>query len=207
VWAIGQDNKKLCLTSGEIIKLTNTMTMVFEPEDLNAASPATVSRNGMVLMEPHMFRWEELRDSWLDTLPPVLADLKVKDQLKTLMNYFLPTILRLVRRECNEPVVTKDTELVMSLFKLINCLLNEFTDEDAAKKIAAGEIVKKIDGSFLFALIWSTGASTDAKGRAIYNDTLSESCWKALPKIRRRRWRSRSPRRGPCMIGAGIPQK
>ena len=168
------DNKKLCLTSGEIIKLTNTMTMVFEPEDLNAASPATVSRNGMVLMEPHMFRWEELRDSWLDTLPPPLADDKVKEQLNTLMNYFLPTILRLVRRECHEPVVTKDTELVMSLFKLINCLLHEFTDEDAAKKISAGDIVKKIDGSFLFALIWSTGATTDAKGRGIYNDTLRE---------------------------------
>ena len=45
------DNQKLCLMNGEVLRLTNYMKIVFEIENLNNASPATISRCGLVLFE------------------------------------------------------------------------------------------------------------------------------------------------------------
>ena len=71
------DNKMLCLANSERIKLNNTMHMLFEVQDLAVASPATVSRCGMVYMDPSALGWRPYVKSWLERTCK-----KMKDETK-----------------------------------------------------------------------------------------------------------------------------
>ena len=59
------DNMTLCLPNGERIKLMHSQRMLFEVQDLKVASPATVSRCGMVYMTPSDLGWKPYVDSWI----------------------------------------------------------------------------------------------------------------------------------------------
>eukprot|EP00965_Chrysotila_dentata_P215542 6188838-Pleurochrysis_carterae.AAC.1 len=58
------DNMTLCLANSERIKLNTKMQMLFEVQDLAVASPATVSRCGMVYLTPENMTWEPRVASW-----------------------------------------------------------------------------------------------------------------------------------------------
>jgi dynein heavy chain len=59
------DNMLLSLPNGERIKLKANMHMLFEVEELTQASPATVSRCGMVFMTPQNLGWRPYVNSWI----------------------------------------------------------------------------------------------------------------------------------------------
>lgn len=90
------DNKKLCLTNGETIKLTDEMNIIFEVEDLLEASPATVSRCGMVYLEVKDLGWSALYVPWFEQLSECFATpfhdefyrSLVHDLLKPLLSQF-----------------------------------------------------------------------------------------------------------------------
>ena len=60
------DSKLLTLDSGDRIKLTTNVRLLFECENLDVASPATVSRAGMVYLDIEELPWRDtIMESWI----------------------------------------------------------------------------------------------------------------------------------------------
>jgi dynein heavy chain len=61
------DNKVLTLANGDRVRMLSSMRLVFETENLDNASPATVSRAGVVYMSPNALGWRPLLSSFLNS--------------------------------------------------------------------------------------------------------------------------------------------
>lgn len=88
------DNKKLCLPSGEIIKLTDSTRIIVEVDDLSYASPATISRCGMIYMDADdILGPGALIDQWVMYPPLKFTTPRYKDLFKKLFkDIFFPVL-------------------------------------------------------------------------------------------------------------------
>ena len=64
----------LTLANGDRVLMTPQMKAFFEPENLNNASPATVSRAGIIYVSDTELGWQPVVSSWLQVDPQKLAD-------------------------------------------------------------------------------------------------------------------------------------
>uniref|UniRef100_A0A8C9ZPR8 Dynein axonemal heavy chain 1 n=1 Tax=Sander lucioperca TaxID=283035 RepID=A0A8C9ZPR8_SANLU len=157
------DNKKLCLSSGEIIKLTDVMTMMFEVQDLAVASPATVSRCGMVYLEPSILGLIPFTECWLKQVPEALKPFT--EQLNSLFARFLQDSITFVRTSVKEVITSLDSNLTCSLLKLMDCFFNPFNIREDVKpppRKKLERLTELIEPWFFFSLVWSVGATGDA---------------------------------------------
>uniref|UniRef100_A0A8C8ED16 Dynein axonemal heavy chain 5 n=1 Tax=Otus sunia TaxID=257818 RepID=A0A8C8ED16_9STRI len=130
------DNKTLTLANGDRIPMSPTCKIIFEPHNIDNASPATVSRNGMVFMSSSVLDWKPILKAWLQTLPDVI------DFVFSAVTPKMPIL------ECM--YIKQATDLLQGLLS------------DRDEKQLSEEHIARL---FIFAVMWSAGALLEPDDR------------------------------------------
>lgn len=120
------DNKTLTLANGDRIPMAPDCKIVFEPHNIDNASPATVSRNGMVYMSSSALSWRPILQGWLlsrsEIEKSVLWDLFDKSFEPVLTHVRLSLEAKMTVLECNyiKQVTIFNTITVQILYPLVS---------------------------------------------------------------------------------------
>uniref|UniRef100_A0AAY5K1P1 AAA+ ATPase domain-containing protein n=1 Tax=Esox lucius TaxID=8010 RepID=A0AAY5K1P1_ESOLU len=165
--SVMDDNKLLTLANGERIRLQNHCALLFEVGDLQYASPATVSRCGMVFVDPKNLRYTPYWQKWVSSRPP-----KEQPHLSKLFAKYVPSAIDMIvegivdgkQLEKLKTIVPQtDLNMVTQLSMMLDALLEtEGYDADV------------LECFFLEALYCSLGASLLDKGRAKFDDFIKK---------------------------------
>ncbi|KAF5902959.1 dynein heavy chain 9, axonemal, partial [Clarias magur] len=142
------DNKVLTLASNERIPLNPTMRLVFEISHLRTATPATVSRAGILYINPADLGWNPPVTSWIDRRE-IQSE---KANLTILFDKYLPPCLDALRSRFKKIIPIPEQSMIQMLCHLLECLLTpEHTPPDCHKEL--------YELYFVFAAIWAFGGA------------------------------------------------
>ena len=155
------DNKLLTLLSGERIMMSQQVSILFEVEDLSQASPATVSRAGMIYFNVEDLGWQPFIASWLTRRrESKIRDSTIEESLSACVDKYL--------HEAVECKMTKCTELVKTdILAAVRQLTILFDAHDVPT-------CDHVEAVFVFCLIWSIGASIDMASRVRFDNMLQQ---------------------------------
>ena len=155
--SVMDDNRLLTLANGERIRLSSSSSLLFEVGNLAYASPATVSRAGMVFVDPKNLGYNPYWERWNKTRPEreqtKLADI-YETLIPDLMGYIQDGIDGTIQVEPLETIVKQtDLNMLVQLCKMLDAILPH-TEND--KTIYEDDV---IECAFMQSLYFSFGAT------------------------------------------------
>ncbi|XP_056142990.1 dynein axonemal heavy chain 11 [Lampris incognitus] len=140
------DNKVLTLASNERVPLSSTMRLLFEISHLRTATPATVSRAGILYVNQLDLGWNPYVASWIDSR----ARQTERAHLTILFDKYVPRCLEQMRGTFKTITPIPECSMVQTLCALLDCLLTpENTPPDSPREL--------YEMYFTFACIWAFG--------------------------------------------------
>ncbi|CAD8170768.1 unnamed protein product [Paramecium pentaurelia] len=162
------DNKKLCLMSGETIAMTDRMTIIFEVQDLTQASPATVSRCGMVYLQPDQLGWFNVFLKQLQEIQNI--DQNILMRISDLFETIVDKAQKFIKQKCHEYESVPENSFCIHTLQMLIQLIQTYPE--AIRKQTDPSIL--IDAFFIYSVVWTVGSSVDEVGRKHFDQYLKK---------------------------------
>lgn len=168
--SVMDDNKTLTLINGDRVVMNDQMSLLFEVLDLAVASPATVSRAGMVYLNLEDLGYQPFVKSWISKK---YSDVEVQDYVWGLFEkYITPIFIYKKKKSITELIPTSDFNCVRSLVNLFDIFA---TTENGVDRIADPEgYYNMLDKWFCWCMVWSVCAGADEKGRLQFDEFIKD---------------------------------
>ncbi|KAJ0403889.1 hypothetical protein ATCC90586_002605 [Pythium insidiosum] len=170
--SVMDDNKVLTLINGDRISMSPSMSLLFEVQDLAVASPATVSRAGMVYMDVSDLGYRPFVQTWLAT---TISDSEERDILSALFEKYMEKAIRYKTNEVSELIPVTTFNSVKSFCNLYNALATK--DNGVDKNALSGEgnkFAQFVEKWFLFCMTWSVMGAANEDGRKKFDMCLRD---------------------------------
>jgi len=153
--SVMDDNRMLTLASNERIPLKPHMRMIFEIRDLRYATPATVSRAGILFLSNETSTlWQSLVASWVSTRPEHIFSDMAKEKLQTMFQDYVPPCLQFLRTECSKGPIfpVEQATCVQNLLRLLEGVLR-------GDKVGSSSMSHTaMEHAFVFSAVWAFGS-------------------------------------------------
>jgi dynein heavy chain len=155
--SVMDDNKVLTLVSNERIPLTPSMRMIFEISSLKNATPATVSRAGIIFVDENVIGWKCYVERWASEFEPPEKGLT----MKKFFDKYVGTIAAIISDNKLQGVAHINTPASV---QTICCLMDGFIAENP---LVGDEAV--LENVFLYSAVWAFGGVLDEPSKARFS--------------------------------------
>jgi dynein heavy chain len=164
------DNRILTLANNERIPMTDLCKMTFEVENLNNASPATVSRCGIIYVSSDDLGWEPLIPTWVRDRVYVKAAVSPDEGTwaKDMVQKYIkgPDLMKTLTREYTYMLPIAECVRINNMLNLMNAILLQYQKKGITVDKAMFEKL------WVFCLAWSIAGLFEADEREKFHKWL-----------------------------------
>ncbi|CAF4533014.1 unnamed protein product, partial [Rotaria sp. Silwood2] len=141
----------LTLANGDCIPMASNVKLIFEVHNIDNASPATVSRCGMIFMSSTILPWRPIFQAWMNK--PIKT---IGIYIFEILEKHFDELFKLLITKCLPKMKVNECNYIKQIIDLLDGLLN--------KEIKYTKIF--LERLTIFALMWSMGSLLELNDRA-----------------------------------------